>query len=92
MDVKRVKVFYYIQTFTGLAFILLVMSYKFHLILYSLVLASVSSENLNMKSRSYHSKIDASIESAIDRFGTEQQEKMKAGFTSDARRSYKKTK
>ena len=44
------------------------------------------------KPENYHREVDKLIEKSIRDFEHEQKEKMKAGFTSDARRSYKKTK
>ena len=42
--------------------------------------------------RNYFSMVDEVIDNAIDQFEGEQLEKMKSGFTSSAKRSYKKTK
>ena len=73
---------------------LLAMASRFHVILCCLFLTSMISGNQNtdLELGSYHTKIDESIVRAIDGFEHEQEEKMKAGFTSDVKRSYKKTK
>merc|ERR1712180_586891 len=51
-----------------------------------------TSENVGAQGSSYLAKVDEVINDAVDQFETEQVEKMKAGFTSSAKRSYKKTK
>jgi hypothetical protein len=47
---------------------------------------------IDLKSEDYPREVDKLIEKSIHDFEHAQNEKMKAGFTSDARRSYKKTK
>ena len=51
-----------------------------------------TSENVDAQGSSYFAKVDEVINDAVVQFETEQVEKMKAGFTSTAKRSYKKTK
>ena len=63
-------------------------------ILLCLVLASTifGAQSTNADLERYNSKVDELIDRAIDGFEDAQKEKMKAGFTSDVKRSYKKTK
>ena len=51
-----------------------------------------TSENRDVETSNYLSKVDEVIDNAIDQFENQQHENMKAGFTSNAKRSYKKTK
>ena len=51
-----------------------------------------TSENEDAQGSSYLAKVDEAINDAVVQFETEQVERMKAGFTSSAKRSYKKTK
>ena len=51
-----------------------------------------TAENIDVDALNYVSKVDEVIDIAINQFENEQLEKMRAGFTSNAKRSYKKTK
>ena len=67
---------------------------KSFLFIVSLSLAPIvySIDNVGGEDSNYFSMVDEVIDNAIDRFEEEQLEKMKSGFTSSAKRSYKKTK
>ena len=54
-------------------------------------IASIA-DNIDVDALNYVSKVNEVVDIAIDQFENEQLEKMKAGFTSNAKRSYKKTK
>ena len=67
---------------------------KFFLFLFVLSVLPIaySIENVGGEEPNYFSMVDEVIDGAINRFEAEQLEKMKSGFTSSAKRSYKKTK
>ena len=62
------------------------------LLCFLIALAVSGIQCIDLKSEEYHGQVDELLEKSIHDFENEQKEKMKAGFTSDARRSYKKTK
>ena len=61
---------------------------------YLILLIYIVVENLgeNVASNIPHSNVNDAINTAIDKFEIGQKKKMTDGFTSEARRSYKKTK
>ena len=61
-----------------------------YLIVLSLIVLEILSENV--VSSIHHSEVNDAINTAIDEFEVGQKKKMTAGFTSEAKRSYKKTK
>ena len=73
---------------------LLAMEPKLFLFLFSLSLLPIaySKEIVGGEDQKFFSMVDEVIDNAIDLYEGEQLEKMKSGFTSSAKRSYKKTK